>query len=186
MTGQNYSLEGLYSFIDYIIDKGLVKTATAKNWKNAASRLFSISDAAETGDLRKIDVDKLCRRYANIKGKDATRGSLNVYRSRLKSALKDFVKYTDDPMKYSPGISERASRSKKSNSTTSKNVEVKHKENRNTTHGQKFSDPDPGFVSFPIPLRKELTVEIVNLPFDLNELEAEKIAAVVKALAVKK
>lgn len=36
---------------------------------------------------------------------------------------------------------------------------------------------------YPIPIRRDVTVRIFNLPADLTQAEADKIAAVVKALA---
>jgi hypothetical protein len=37
---------------------------------------------------------------------------------------------------------------------------------------------------FPIPIRENVVVRIHNLPFDLTAAEAEKIANVVKAMAM--
>ncbi|WP_278356274.1 MULTISPECIES: hypothetical protein [Idiomarina] len=190
MDSRNYSLSSLHEFIDYVSDKGLVKHATARNWRNAVSRIFGILEESEQGDVRKIDVDSVCQRYANLNGRDVTPSSLQTYRSRLKSAVSDFIKYTDNPMSYRPGISQRSSRKKSDKEPLISNVKDKVEkaqndptpniENAKTTFTSKSTYP------IPIPLREDLIVEIIGVPFDLTEVEAEKIARVIKALGVGK
>lgn len=184
MSQPNYSIESFYSFIEYVIEKGMIKKATALNWRNAASRLTSILGHEETNDLRELDVDELCTRYMNINSKDLTPSSLKVYRSRFKSALSDFISYTDSPIDYSPGITQRSTRRKKDESKTKQTntPDVINKER------EEVSSSQGGLLKsnrFPIPIRADLTVELYNVPFDLTEIEAEKISMVIKALAIR-
>jgi len=187
MGSQSYSVSELHEFIDYVSDKGLVKQATARNWRNAASRIFGILEESEQSDVRNIDIDSVCQRYVNLNGKEVKPSSLQTYRSRLKSAISDFVKYTDDPMSYRPGINQRSSRKKSEKESVAsssvqdkvekiQNSQVLNVENDRTPTSSKSTYP------IPIPLREDLIVQIIGVPFDLTEAEAEKIARVVKAL----
>ncbi len=190
MNTPSYSRDNLYSFIDYVSRKGLVKSATAANWKNAAIRLLGNLDETEESDLRSIDLESVCTRFANLEGRNMTPSSMQVYKSRLKTALSDFFAYTESPMSYKPGIAQRSGKSNKPNQIKPKTTkpqtkdltspEIRTQQEPHLNH----SGQTKGFV-FPIPLRSDLTVEIRHIPFDLSEHEAERIAMVIKALAKK-
>lgn len=181
MSNPDYSKQSYFDFIEYVSKKGLIKQATASNWKNASIRLLAILDDNEAHDLRELDIDALCSRFNNLEGKSITPSSMQVYRSRLKTAVGDFIAYTNNPMSYKPGISQRTSRKK-----TSKNKEVSSFQETNQSHTTEHNDPPhkPKGITFPVPLRADLVVEIRYLPFDLTEQEAEKIGMVIKALAM--
>lgn len=187
MSKPDYSKESYFQFLDYVIAKGLVKQATAKNWKNASIRLLAILDEDESHDLRKVDIDALCSRFMNLEGKSSiTPSSIQVYRSRLKTAVGDFIAYTDNPIEYKPGISQRSSRKKASNNGAAASASRKSNK-QDQTHPQNSYEQDikPKGITFPVPIRSDLVVEIKHLPHDLTEQEAEKISMVIKALAMK-
>lgn len=190
MGAQNYSVSSLHEFLDYVSDKGLIKHNTARNWRNAASRIFGMLEENEQSDVRNIDIDSICQRYANLNGKDVTPSSLQTYRSRLKSAVNDFVKYTNDPMSYRPSINQRSTSKKSEKEFVISNFQDKAEKvqtdpflnigNAQTIPISKSTYP------IPIPLREDLVVQVIGVPFDLTEVEAEKIARVIKALGVEK
>lgn len=188
MSEKNYSVESLHEFIDYVSDKGLVKHATARNWKNAATRIFNILKESEQEDVRGIDIQSVCQRYANLNGKDVTPSSLQTYRSRLKTAVNDFVKYTDDPMSYRPGLSQRPSRKKVDKDIPKQNYQDRTEQfqQEKTIGIESTTISSKGTFPIPIPLRENLIVEVTGVPFDLSEAEADKIARVIKALAIEK
>ena len=190
MGDQNYSVLSLHEFLDYVSDKGLIKQNTARNWRNAASRIFGILEDSEQGDVRNIDIDAVCQRYANLKGKEVTPSSLQTYRSRLKSAVSDFIKYTDAPMSYRPGINQRSSRKRaeKEPQTPENPNKTDRIENESIQSNQvaQTTTRVESTYPIPIPLREDLIVQVIGVPFDLTENEAEKIARVVKALGVGK
>ncbi|MCH8492737.1 MAG: hypothetical protein LAT53_05830 [Idiomarina sp.] len=190
MSGKNYSVSSLHEFFDYVSDKGLIKHNTARNWRNAASRIFGILEESEQSDVRNIDIDSICQRYANLKGKEVTPSSLQTYRSRLKSAVSDFVKYTDNPMSYRPGISQRSARKKSEKELVVSNSQDKNEKIQNesiqSNHAAQITTKSGSTYPIPIPLREDLIVQVIGVPFDLTELEADKIARVVKALGVGK
>ena len=187
MSNPDYSKDSYFDFIDYVSKKGLIKQATARNWKNASIRLLTILEEDESQDLRKLDIDALCTRFMNLE-KSVSPASMQVYRSRLNTAISDFIAYKDNPMGYKPGIAQRSSRKKSSKeASNSSSGKSKISNNRGSVEQQNHHDQGDKSkgITFPIPLRANLVVEIKHLPHDLTAQEAEKISMVIKALVMK-
>jgi len=159
----------------------LLNESTGRARKIAAQRILTVLDDHEKQDLRAIDLDTVFQRFANKNAKDFTPESLASYRSRLRSAIDDFLKYVSNPAAFRTGTISR----------TSRRAEAQQDESAGKTFTKRFVrirpagnfGPPPGVV-FPIPLRPDLVVQLHGLPADLTQAEADRIAAVVKALAV--
>jgi hypothetical protein len=167
----DYSKTALMKFFVYLSSKGLVNQNTVAARKAAANKMLSVLDEAESVDLRKINIEQVATQFFNLHGKDFTPDSMTTYKSRLKSGIEDFIKYTTNPASFKPeGSRPRAQRKPDS--------EVK-------THVTPPT-PDLGFTDesvFPIPIRQGLVVKLIGLPPDLSKKEAQKIANVVMAFA---
>lgn len=188
---KDYSLDALNKFLDYILDKGLLKPETAKSRKVAVNKILVKLSPEEQGDLRQVNLDDQANRFANLNGADYLPTSMQVYKSRVKSALSDFFLYVDNPMTFRPSAASRA---------VSKPSGGGPKRAASNTSGAAVA-PSPGGLNedqrppaatplsahdhlvFPIPIRPGLVVKLTNIPSDLTAGEAEKIAQVVKALA---
>ncbi len=175
----DYSREGLLSFLDYLGAKGLMKRPTVSGRKAAANALLGILTAEEAKDLSKLDLDQLTRRFSNLKGKDFKPKSLQVYKSRLASALEDFQNYRRNPLAFRPSLSPKERRV----SASLPRKEVRDETVVGTPTRQHVSIADE--LIFPIPLRDGVVVRIACIPSDLTTAEARKIANVVLALATK-
>lgn len=200
MSERDYSLTGLNKFLDYALDKGLMKKETASGRKRAANQILGILDEHELHDLRQVDLETAASRFANLQGSNFKPSSLQVYVSRTKSAVQDFISYVDDPINFKSSVNVRGG----SGNGGSKKNQQKHKDTKKNAPSTSSQPPDhhtsasaqgtapnthgaatiPGTLVFPVPIRADLVVNISNIPSDLTELEAAKIAAVVKALAV--
>lgn len=188
MSQPDYSKDSFFRFVDYVSKKGLIKQATASNWRNASTRLLALLEEDESTDLRKLDIDGLCSRFMNLEGKSVTPSSMQVYRSRLKNAVGDFITYTNNPMGYKPGIEQRSARKKAAKIDTNgqsanKGQNANQQANDQNSDAQERHSYAKG-ITFPIPLRADLVVEIRHLPHDLTPQEAERISMVIKALAM--
>ena len=187
MDGENkYSKDEFFKFVDFAGKKGLIKSSTTNNWRSSANTLFSVLDDNKIQDLRNVNVDDICNQYANLR--KASPQSLKVYKSRLKGALEDFCKYVEDPINYKPQISQRTrTRMVQTQNSSVKKIEDEYSKSNNTTFGENSSSfSQSGVIVFPIPIRQNLVVQIHSLPHDLTDEEAEKICAVIKALAIQK
>lgn len=177
MSTNEYSSDEFFQFIDFIGKKSLIKSATVRNWRNAATQLFTVLEREELADLREIDVDLLVERFSN-KRRDVTGASLKTYKGRYKSAINEFFSWVKNRVDYQPSIASRnrgaggAPKIKKKNESNDKSKKTPELLSRNNN----------AHVDFPIPIRSGHIVTIVNLPHDLTKEEAEKISAVIKAL----
>lgn len=182
---EDYSKQSFFEFLDYASRKGLLKASTIKNWKSAAVQVLAVLDVEESNDLRELDIEGLFYRFANLNGKGVAPDSLRTYRSRLQSALENFITYKNDPISYRPSVANRLPQKKPSGSKEKEVIASKNKPDNQTISRELSSNSATrNKLVFPIPIRTNLIVEITNLPPDLTTQEAEKISMVIKALAI--
>jgi site-specific recombinase XerD len=179
----DYSRTALLKFIDYLSNKGLMKQSTAIGRKAACNKVLGILDDNEAADLRNIDVDSLMQRFSNKEGSNYKATSLNVYAGRVKSALEDFVKYVDNPMAFKTNVMPNGKK-------PAEKQKPLRDDNRKEAGANVERLPEtpltsPAAVSImPIPLRQNLTIYVQGLPFDLTSAEANKLANVIRAMAL--
>lgn len=192
---KDYSLDALNRFLDYALEKGLLKSETAKSRKTAVNKILEKITDEQRGDVRKVDLDLEAEHFANRQGAGYIPTSLQTYKSRAKTALADFESYVDNPMTFKPagaGNGKAASRSgaasgqRKPKQEKAKAAAEVAKVVQPTSAAPLPSAPvvEEG-LTFPVPIRSGLIVQLRGMPFDLSAAEAEKIAQVVKALATK-
>jgi hypothetical protein len=177
MSQKIYSQEKLMDFIRNSARTGLINPSTALSRKKAAEQLLSQLDVAERQDLRLVDVDDLCSRFHKLQGSTIRPESLEIYRHRLEVALTDFIAWTDDPNLFSPIQRDFVGGAVKTSDRRTPTREEKAREELT------LNLPDKPADIFPVPIRDDLVVYLHNVPLDLTEKEADKIVAVVKALA---
>jgi hypothetical protein len=174
------SLKGLIEFLEWTGEKGLMAKGTVTGRKVAVSNILGVLDPEEQGDVTVLDLDTVMTRFVNLQGKKYNTSSLNVYKSRANAALHDFKQYLSDPLSFKPN----ANKSEKPNGKTAK--PKVQKPQSTTTEPASVSHVGQALSAnvFPIQIRENLVIRIHGLPFDLTKLEAERIANVVKAMAM--
>ena len=176
------SLPALLSFLEYLGAKGLMPRNTVGGRRAAVSKMLGVLDPEETGDVTALNLDQVMTRFVNLEGKNYTPDSLTVYRSRVNASINDFVAYLDNPAAFKPGGSSKKPKSEGGKKPSPPKAHVQ----------TKVQDPVPRFDTthvsptnvFPIPIRPDVVVRIHGMPFDLTTAEAEKIAAIVRAMAM--
>jgi len=175
MSSEDYSKNGLFVFLREAARSGLLNPAVARSRKTAAQMLLKHISSEERINLRLLDVDLLCSRIHKLEDSSIRYEALNLYSSRLKSALSDYFQWLKDPDNF---VS--------TSNTTNINVQLI---NKRQTKEQKAleeitlitKNKQEGII--PIPIREDLTVFIKDLPLDLTQKEANKIVSVIKAFA---
>jgi hypothetical protein len=187
----DYSAKAVGEFMDWAIDKGLMKGETGKSRKIAALKVLGALDESEVTDLRKVDCDAAFERFVNKNGRDFTPQSLAAYRGRFKSAVEDFLRYKENPAGFRFETAQRKNRvgdvgSNGADKKSSRRPVPRAAERPASAVLQPPPLPAPaiGQFTFPVPIRQNLVVEIHNIPHDLTKAEAHKIASVITALAV--
>lgn len=177
-----FSVSEFTQFMDWLVDKGMMNKSTATSRKLATIKILSALDEHELGDLRTIDREQTFKRFVNKFGKEFKPGSLTAFKGRFNNAVDEFIRYAEDQANFKV-IPKRLSK-------------LDAGDEQKKSKGKKVENPlqpppraHPPFVSptavvFPIPIRAGIVVQIHNVPTDLTPSEAERISAVIKALAV--
>ena len=174
---QDFSRDGLMKFHTYLASKGLMNANTVAARKAAANKMLAVLDESEAADLRLVSLEEVTDRFYNLNKNDFTPDSLSTYKSRLKSAVEDFIKHTESPASFKP-------QTPRTRSAQSKNEQSA--KNGNDAHIQKHNPPAIPATShensFPIPLRDGVVVRVSGIPADMTKKEAQKIGNVMLAL----
>jgi hypothetical protein len=178
------SLTSLLSHLDYLAVKGLVPKNTIVGRKAACSKVLGVLDPEEKTDISAIDLDEVMTRFINLEGRSYNPSSLGVYKSRVTNSISDFLSYLANPSGYRPQNRTKSVSAENGKKQTVKKTEGKT-ESRDEPVRREETVPHQSANVFPIPIRADVVVRIHNLPFDLSQAEAAKIADVVKAMAMR-
>jgi hypothetical protein len=179
------SREAALEFLEYVAKKGLMAPGTARARKAAVSKVLGILDDGEARDVTMIDLDEVMTRFQHLHGKNYTPDSLNTYKSRVGAALDDFASYVGNPLAFKPNVQVRERKSATGKTSTGEPKKASQGM-ASETHQQSVPVATKSMANsiLPIPIRADLTIHIQGLPFDLTEAEANKIASVVRAMAM--
>lgn len=178
------SLTSLVSFLDWTAEKGIMAKNTVNGRKAAVGSVLGILDPEEQGDITTVDLDSVMTRFVNLQGKKYNTSSLNVYKSRTNAAINDFKSWLADPLSFKPNSAkvEKKATSKPAKKAGSVTQPASSDAPSNAHVGQAPQSATANV--FPIQIRENLVVRIHGLPFDLTKAEAERIANVVRAMAM--
>ena len=174
MSSEDFSKNGLFIYLRESAKSGILNPAVAKSRNIAAQQLLDHITPEERLNLRCLDVDVLCSRIHKLEDSTIRVEALNLYNSRLKSALSDYFSWIQDP---EGSVSNSTLNVRKQAKIQISKTEQKALEDITLSQTKAQTD------IIPVPLRKDLTVFIKNLPLDLSQKEANKIVRVIKAFA---
>jgi len=177
---QNRSREDLIRFLDFMGEKGLIPVATASARRTAVAKTLAVLDSSEAENVIGLDLDLVMTKFENLNKHQFTPESLQAYRSRLKTSLKDFEAYAENPVSFRPKSSAKGRVAQK---LEKPKIEAKVPAEPANLLPQNSPLDLPNVTVLPIALRQNLTVQIVGLPFDLTVGEAKKIANIILAHA---
>lgn len=176
MTDKDFSQTAFMSFLRQAAVNGLIGPATARSRKLAAEHLLIQVLPEEQRDLRLLDVDELCSRFHKLQGSTIRPENLQIYNERLSSGLKDFIAWTENPASFQSSEGEKPELEVIAARDTPEQALAREE--------LALNPPRSPHDIFPVPIREDLVVFLQNVPLDLTQKEASKIASVVKALAV--
>lgn len=176
MNEKDYSQTAFLDFLRHAAVAGLISPAVARSRKLAAEQLMIQLKTHERNDLRQLDVDELCSRFHKLQGSTIRTENLQLYNKRLSSALKDFISWTNDPASFKCIESEKSESAMVAARDTPEQAQAREE--------LALNPPRSPHEIFPVPIREDLIVFLQNIPLDMTRAEADKIAAVVKALAL--
>ncbi|HEX2333285.1 MAG TPA: hypothetical protein VHI32_08940 [Burkholderiales bacterium] len=177
-----YTEQELYKFLDLMRDSGLMKSPTVHSRKIAAQKILGVLSLDEKTDLRKLDRFAAVRRFTNKYQQKFHPDSLETYAQRFNSALDDFFNWAEQPMGFRPAGRQRGARQRRIAATNGEgnSAAVAAKE---AYPPSAPPSPGEGLIAVPIPLPSGGMAQLY-VPKSLGRADAERIAAVAKALAV--
>lgn len=184
----NYGRDALLNFTDLLATKGLANVNTAGAMKSAVSRILSDLSPGEEVDVRKIDIGLAIKRYNNKNPNAVSPSSLAEYQRRVTKAIREFVRYVDDPASYTGlGSAPRTGKPDKNERTAAKKlggvVRESKAESRSGDPMPPMSSPTSSGLSLAFPLRADFLAQVV-VPRDLKTDEARRLAAFIATLAI--
>lgn len=173
----SYSSDDLLDFLDHAGSRGLLPEATARAFAVATRNVVGVLSEEEKKDLSRHDLDGIIKRFTNKRARDFNPSSLKEYGRRVRKAVDLYLRWRADPANFS---------------VTTRSTSVKRKRDKPdeavaTTEPMALSvtaDERPGSYHSAIPVRPGVVVTLLNVPNDLTTVEADRLAAFVKMLAV--
>ncbi|HTW75485.1 MAG TPA: hypothetical protein VMD56_11260 [Steroidobacteraceae bacterium] len=174
-----YSADDLLEFLDHAGDKGLMPAATAQALAVATRNVLGILAENEKADLSQLDVDAAIKRFNNKRAKDFNPTSLKEYGRRVRRAVDLFLGWREDPANFT--IKTRTTSAPRKKDKGPGNSEPAAR----APPMEQVPDEVAGTYRSSVPVRPGLVVTLVNIPNDLTNAEAERIASFVRMLALK-
>ncbi len=174
---------GLIRFLEYAANRGYMNKNTSAAHRSAVTKVLEIDgERWEAIDLRELDVDQQIARFTNLRKMDYSSQSIKTYESRFRNALTEYFRFLDDPGSYrSGGGRETSAKASKKPSPKRPAETAPDREQRPDTP---VAPPSRDLlVTYPFPVRETL-MAYLQLPKDLSEREAQRVAKFVQSLAM--
>ena len=181
----------LVKFLDFSIEKGLIKAATGNARKAATTQILEAFGPDD--DLSEVDVPSEVLKYNNRHPGKLSPDSLTTYQGRVVAALQEFSKYLENPRTYKGVIGRSTAKPVAKNSLTAGAAETP-----TATDEEVDEQPVPRLISraapptsavtdtslmLPFPLRPAFLAQLI-IPRDLSQDEANRLCAFIQALAI--
>jgi hypothetical protein len=180
-----YGVQELLQFIDMLKEKGLANGNTAQALRVAVTKVLAELSPDEEGDVRKVDIPIAIKRFNNRKPGALSPSSLAEYQRRLEKAVREFVRYKEDPIAYgqldrgrNSNKTESPARTRVRRTSSTPSPESVTADSKTAALGLSRSGLDLSF-----PLRPDFLAQIV-VPRDLKSDEAKRLAAFISTLAM--
>lgn len=185
----DHSLEDLLDFLSHAGEKGLMPAATAQALAVATRNVFSVLDEAERSRLPLDELDAVIRRFNNKRARDFNPASLKEYGRRVRRAAEMYQQWKNDPANFA--VKTRATNTSKKK----EKVNGRPTSAAQSSNGYESTELAAPVAATPVatgsvtgyqtafPVRAGHVVQVTNIPFDLSQSEAERLAQFIRLLA---
>jgi hypothetical protein len=173
--------EGLFDFLDFLMEKGYGTRSTVTPWKSAARQVFGAveGDAYDQLDVRGLDPDEYLDRFENMTVGKYKQESLASYRSRFKRAVEAYKEYLTD--RKIPSM--RGGTGARRASAASSPAAPRAGRPAIGPAPASASAPTAELVDYPFPLRSGEMVHLY-LPSKLEKADADRLGAFLQTLVL--
>jgi len=165
--------DNLISFLDFVAEKGLMKSETATGYKKACSIVLKILGESEASDLSKIDLESVFQRHRNLAAGRILPSTLKSYEVRTRAAINAFTEYTKDPSSWKSVTRTRTRKAKQTTTSKISKSQVSKPEETFET-GEKPQQPSV-HIDFQIHISPEATPEQIDRIFESMSRHFHKI-----------
>jgi len=179
--GNAYSMGDLLDFLSHASERGLMPAATATSLAVAVRNVLSVLTESEQDDLSRLDIDAVIKRFVNKRARDFNPSSLKEYGRRVHRAIDLFQRWRDDPSNFS--VKTRATNAARKKQRNGGN-DIRGADTADVEIREPVTATQRGAYSSSIPIRTDWVVTVTNIPADLTNAEAERLATFIRMLAV--
>jgi hypothetical protein len=181
----NDKLLNILDINDYMFllaDQKIISKGLSSAIRTAIKSVIEILDI-ESEKIDNINVDELINKFKELAESKMTAATIKNYSSKFKKGMTLYIDYCKNPEKKIKAKKKSAKKkaAKKQKSTVEKAVAVENIPSNMPVTIEILENPK--LYSFPIPIRRNLMVELSNIPHDLSKKEAQKICNVLNALS---
>ena len=175
----NYSMEDLLEFLNHAGERGLMPAATARALAVASRNVFGVLGDQERQNLGTADLPSVIKRFSNKRAKDFNPSSLKEYGRRVHRAVDLFLQWRADPANFT--VNTRATASARKKDKAPESIES---QSDVPWPVEASIQSQPGTYRSALPIRPGVVITLSNIPHDLTEAEADRLAGFVKMLAL--
>jgi hypothetical protein len=189
---------GLLAFLKRLGERGEINGSTADNLRRAAAKMLALEGDLDEVDIRDLDADDLMYRFETLHRLNYNADSIQTYKSRFRQAVTLYQAFLAGSPDWKASV-KRDGPSKSQSSRPAQRRIVKRvrpvakpdmapnapADPREATSSAARADDAPAvprLVTYDVPLRPDLIIRL-NLPVDLTDADAERLAAFVRSLA---
>jgi hypothetical protein len=184
---ETYAIDDLLEFLTHASQRGLMPVATAQAMAVATRSVFAVLDADERAQLPVGELDAVIRRFQHRRARDFNPVTLQEYGRRVKKATELFLSWRRDPKAFAV-----TTRSRSAGRSGAEHVSPAAPDATDGAFagGSPAVSPavslsvDANSYSTRLPIRPGHVLHLSNIPYDLTAAEAERIAQIVRLLAV--
>lgn len=170
------TVEGLFAFCDFMVEKGYATTAAMDPWKTAARKVFAAvhGDEFESETLDGIDLDDVLNRFETLTRGQYKHESVVTYGRRVRNAIDGYMEFLDTG---------RPPQLRKTRTAPAKKAEAKAPAAKATKKAAADPSPMGELIKFPFPLRSGEMAQL-QLPPRLQRDDADRLSAFLRTLQV--
>lgn len=171
-------MDDLLDFLARASNKGLMPAATARALAVAARNVFGVLDESEQKNIGALDPDAIIKRFNNKRAKDFNPASLREYDRRIRRAIELYEQWRENPADFS--VKTRSARKSPKRLQT----DVQSSATDASVAGMQPAPNRTGAYQSSFPVGPGRIVTLTNIPDDLTQTEAEKLAQFIRLLAI--
>jgi hypothetical protein len=177
----SHSRAELLRFLGDLGKSGAIGSNSADSLKAACSKVLGVLSDVESQDVRELNVEEIFERFLTLYGRNYGKNTLTSYKSRVRTALERF-RCSDSK----EALPRRQFNDRRIETDLGGGRQLdKTVPSQSELVGRTL--PPMGSANvMSIPIRADMAVIINGLPWDLSEIEARKIVAVINAMTTPK